>query len=183
MADELAPLRTLVHCAGRGGALRVVDRDGRPGSLEPYESVVRVDLIGTSTVLRRAAARMAAHEPLGGEERGVCVLTASVAAHEGQVGQLACAPAQAGIVGLPLVAARDLAQRLVRVVTIAPALRHPDPRPALPGGAGLPRAGHPAPAAARSPDEFARLALAIVDDPVLDGGTIRLDGALRMPPR
>ena len=86
-ADELAPLRTLVHCAGRGGAMRVVDKEGNPGSLEFYESIVRINLIGTFNVLSQAAARMAAHDPVD-DERGVCVLTASVAAWEGQIGQL-----------------------------------------------------------------------------------------------
>ncbi|WP_336027331.1 SDR family NAD(P)-dependent oxidoreductase [Geodermatophilus sp. FMUSA9-8] len=184
VADELAPLRTLVHCAGRGGALRVVDRDGRPGSLEAYEAVVRVNLVGTFNVLSQAAARMAAHDPLDGEERGVCVLTASVAAYEGQVGQAPYASAKAGIVGLTLVAARDLAQRLVRVVTIAPgtfdtpilARLPPEVRDSLGRATPHPRRLGVA-------DEFARLALAIVDNPMLNGETIRLDGALRMPPR
>ncbi|MGX5657263.1 SDR family NAD(P)-dependent oxidoreductase [Geodermatophilus nigrescens] len=184
VADGLAPLRTLVHCAGRGGAMRVVDRDGRPGSLELYESVVRVNLIGTFNVLSQAAARMAAHEPVDGEERGVCVLTASVAAYEGQVGQLPYASAKAGIVGLTLVAARDLAQRLVRVVTIAPGTFDTPILARLPQEVrdSLGQAT-PHPRRLGLPDEFARLALAIVDNPMLNGETIRLDGALRMPPR
>jgi NAD(P)-dependent dehydrogenase (short-subunit alcohol dehydrogenase family) len=182
-ADELAPLRTLVHCAGRGGAMRVVDREGRPGSLEFYESVVRVNLIGTFNVLSQAAARMAAHEPVEGE-RGVCVLTASVAAWEGQIGQLPYASAKAGIVGLTLVAARDLASRLIRVMTIAPGTFDTPILARLPEnvreslGAMVPH-----PRRLGVPDEFARLALAIVDNPMLNGETIRLDGAIRMQPK
>ncbi|MGY1712429.1 SDR family NAD(P)-dependent oxidoreductase [Geodermatophilus sp. SYSU D00758] len=182
-ADELAPLRTLVHCAGRGGAMRVVDKEGRPGSLEFYESIVRVNLIGTFNVLSQAAARMAAHEPVEGE-RGVCVLTASVAAWEGQIGQLPYASAKAGIVGLTLVAARDLAGKLVRVMTIAPGTFDTPILARLPEhvreslGQMVPH-----PRRLGVPDEFARLALAIVDNPMLNGETIRLDGAIRMQPK
>ncbi|HLU55390.1 MAG TPA: SDR family NAD(P)-dependent oxidoreductase [Pseudonocardia sp.] len=182
-ADELAPLRTLVHCAGRGGALRVVDKEGRPGSLELYESVVRVNLIGTFNVLSQAAARMAAHEAVDGE-RGVCVLTASVAAWEGQIGQLPYASAKAGIVGLTLVAARDLASRQIRVCTIAPGTFDTPILARLPETVKESLAqAVPHPRRLGRPDEFARLALAIVDNPMLNGETIRLDGAIRMPPR
>jgi NAD(P)-dependent dehydrogenase (short-subunit alcohol dehydrogenase family) len=182
-ADELAPLRTLVHCAGRGGAMRVVDREGKPGSLALYETVVRVNLIGTFNVLSQAAARMAAHDPVDGE-RGVCVLTASVAAFEGQIGQLPYASAKAGIVGLTLVAARDLASRQIRVTTIAPGTFDTPILARLPENVkdSLAQAV-PHPRRLGVPDEFARLALAIVDNPMLNGETIRLDGAIRMPPR
>jgi NAD(P)-dependent dehydrogenase (short-subunit alcohol dehydrogenase family) len=182
-AGELAPLRTLVHCAGRGGAMRVVDKEGKPGSLELYETVVRVNLIGTFNVLSQAAARMAAHEPVDGE-RGVCVLTASVAAWEGQIGQLPYASAKAGIVGLTLVAARDLASRQIRVCTIAPGTFDTPILARLPEHVkdSLAQAV-PHPRRLGVPDEFARLALAIVDNPMLNGETIRLDGAIRMPPR
>ena len=182
-ADAMAPLRTLVHCAGRGGAMRVVDKTGRPGSLELYESVVRVNLIGSFNVLSQAAARMAAHDPVEGE-RGVCVLTSSVAAWEGQIGQLPYASAKAGIVGLTLVAARDLASRQIRVMTIAPGTFD---TPIL---ARLPEAVKeslgqmtPHPQRLGVPDEYARLAMAIIDNPMLNGETIRLDGAIRMQPR
>jgi NAD(P)-dependent dehydrogenase (short-subunit alcohol dehydrogenase family) len=182
-ADELAPLRTLVHCAGRGGAMRVVDKDGRPGSLEFYESIVRVNLIGTFNVLSQAAARMAAHEPIAGE-RGVCVLTASVAAWEGQIGQLPYASAKAGIVGLTLVAARDLASRLIRVATIAPGTFDTPILARLPENVKDSLAQMvPHPRRLGIPDEFARLALAIIDNPMLNGETIRLDGAIRMQPK
>jgi NAD(P)-dependent dehydrogenase (short-subunit alcohol dehydrogenase family) len=183
VADELAPLRTLVHCAGRGGAMRVVDKEGRPGDLAFYESVVRVNLIGTFNMLSQAAARMAAHEPVDGE-RGVCVLTASVAAWEGQIGQLPYASAKAGIVGLTLVAARDLASKLIRVVTIAPGTFDTPILARLPENVkeSLGKMT-PHPARLGVPDEYARLALAIVDNPMLNGETIRLDGAIRMQPR
>lgn len=182
-ADELGPLRTLVHCAGRGGAMRVVDKEGNPGDLAFYERIVRINLIGTFNVLSQAAARMAAHEPVDGE-RGVCVLTASVAAFEGQIGQLPYASAKAGIVGLTLVAARDLASRLIRVMTIAPGTFD---TPIL---ARLPQQVRdslgemtPHPRRLGEPDEFARLAMAIIDNPMLNGETIRLDGAIRMAPK
>jgi len=182
-ADELAPLRTLVHCAGRGGALRVVDKEGNPGDLAFYEQIVRINLIGTFNVLSQAAARMAAHEPVDGE-RGVCVLTASVAAFEGQIGQLPYASAKAGIVGLTLVAARDLASKLIRVMTIAPGTFDTPILARLPQNV-RDSLGQmtPHPRRLGQPDEFARLAMAIIDNPMLNGETIRLDGAIRMQPK
>lgn len=182
-ADELAPLRTLVHCAGRGGAMRVVDKEGRPGDLAFYEQIVRINLIGTFNVLSQAAARMAAHDPVDGE-RGVCVLTASVAAWEGQIGQLPYASAKAGIVGLTLVAARDLASKLIRVMTIAPGTFDTPILARLPQNV-RDSLGEmtPHPRRLGQPDEFARLAMAIIDNPMLNGETIRLDGAIRMQPK
>lgn len=182
-ADELAPLRTLVHCAGRGGAMRVVDKEGKPGDLAFYEEIVRINLIGTFNVLSQAAARMAAHEPVEGE-RGVCVLTASVAAWEGQIGQLPYASAKAGIVGLTLVAARDLAGKLIRVMTIAPGTFDTPILARLPQNV-RDSLGEmtPHPRRMGQPDEFARLAMAIIDNPMLNGETIRLDGAIRMQPK
>ncbi|MDQ7903811.1 SDR family NAD(P)-dependent oxidoreductase [Phytohabitans sp. ZYX-F-186] len=183
-AAELAgPIRVLVHCAGRGGTVRLVGRDGSPGDLELYETLVRINLVGTFNVLRLAAARMARNEPLDGE-RGVCVLTASVAAWEGQIGQIPYASAKAGVVGMTLVAARDLASRLIRVATIAPGIFD---TPILDRFSdeikqGLARSV-PHPARLGRPDEFARLAAHIVDNPMINGETIRLDGAVRMQPR
>jgi NAD(P)-dependent dehydrogenase (short-subunit alcohol dehydrogenase family) len=183
VAGDLGPLRAVVHCAGRGGTVRVVERDGSPGSLEAYEAIVRVNLVGTFNVLRLAAARMAALEPVGGE-RGVCVLTASVAAWEGQIGQIPYASAKAGIVGMTLVAARDLATKLIRVCTIAPGVfdtpilnRLGDEIKAKLG------AQIPNPARLGQPAEFAHLARTIIENPYLNGETIRLDGAIRMAPR
>ncbi|WP_205698790.1 SDR family NAD(P)-dependent oxidoreductase [Conexibacter sp. SYSU D00693] len=182
-AEELGPLRVLVHCAGRGGAVRLVGRDGEPGSLETYSEVVGINLIGTFNVLRLAAARMARSEPVDGE-RGVCVLTASVAAFEGQIGQIPYASAKAGIHGMTLVAARDLAGRLIRVCTIAPGTFDTPLLARLPEDVKASLATSvPHPSRLGDPDEYARLALHIVDNPMLNGETIRLDGAIRMAPR
>ena len=182
-ASFARPLRAVVHCAGRGGPVRVLDRDGRPGSLEKYEEIVRLNLVGSFNVLRLAAARMAATEAVDGE-RGVVILTASIAAYEGQIGQIPCASSKAGVVGMTLVAARDVAGRGIRVMTIAPGIfdtpllgRLPAPiRAAL-------AASVPHPARLGQPDEFAALALHIIENQMLNGETIRLDGALRMAPR
>lgn len=183
VASRLAPLRALVHCAGRGGALRILDKEGTPGSLELYEGVVRVNLVGTFNALRLAAAAMARNEPVNGD-RGVCVLTSSVAAWEGQVGQIPYASAKAGIAGMTLVAARDLAQRAIRVVTIAPGLFDTPLLARLPENvrASL-GASVPHPARLGDADEYARLALHILENAMLNGETIRLDGAIRMQPR
>jgi NAD(P)-dependent dehydrogenase (short-subunit alcohol dehydrogenase family) len=183
VAESMAPLRVLVHCAGKGGTVRLVDRDGNPGSLELYEQLIRINLVGTFNVLRLAAARMARNDILD-EERGVCVLTASVAAWEGQIGQIPYASAKAGVVGMTLVAARDLATKLIRVSTIAPGSFD---TPILARFSQQIRddlgAKTPHPNRLGQPDEFASLALQIVENKMLNGETIRLDGALRMAPR
>ncbi len=182
-AQQLGSLRALVHCAGGGGAVRLVERDGEPGSLEKFEAVVRLNLVGSFNTLRLAAVRMAKNEPIDGE-RGACVLTASVAAFEGQVGQIPYTASKAGIVGMTLVAARDLAQRQIRVCTIAPGLFDTPLLARLPEhvktalGASVPH-----PARLGKPDEFAMTALHILENPMLNGETIRLDGAIRMTPR
>ncbi len=182
-AQSLGPLRILVHCAGRGALGRVVDRDGAPMPLEAFEAVIRVNLVGTFNALRLAAAAMAKADPIG-EERGVCVLTASIAGHEGQIGQTPYAASKAGVIGLTLCAARDLASRGIRVCTIAPGIFD---TPLL---GGLPEtvraalnASVPNPQRLGQPEEFGALALHIVQNPYLNGETIRLDGALRMAPR
>ncbi|HEY4066202.1 MAG TPA: SDR family NAD(P)-dependent oxidoreductase [Burkholderiaceae bacterium] len=179
-----APLRVLVHCAGRGGPVRLIDKEGNPGSLATYESIVRINLIGTFNTLRLTAARMAKNEPTADGERGVCILTASVAAYEGQIGQIGYASSKAGVVGMTIVAARDLASKAIRVCTIAPGIFDTpmlarvseDARRTL-------SASVPHPARLGTPDEYAQLALHIVSNPMLNGETIRLDGALRMAPR
>ncbi|MGD6979055.1 MULTISPECIES: SDR family NAD(P)-dependent oxidoreductase [Citricoccus] len=182
-AEDQAPLRALVHCAGRGGAVRLVDRDGNPGSLEDYEGVVRTNLIGTFNVLRLAAARMAKNDVVDGE-RGVCVLTASVAAYEGQIGQIPYASAKAGIVGMTLVAARDLASKGIRVMTIAPGLFDTPILARLPENVRDSLAQSiPHPSRLGVPEEYADLAQHIISNPMLNGETIRLDGAIRMAPR
>jgi NAD(P)-dependent dehydrogenase (short-subunit alcohol dehydrogenase family) len=182
-ATTLAPLRAVVHCAGRGGTVRVLRKDGSPGELELFETVLRVNVIGTFNVLRFAAAAMARNEPLDGD-RGVFVLTASIAAWEAQIGQLPYAASKAGIVGMTLNAARDLAQRAIRVCTIAPGV-FDTPILARFGEdikAGL-AAQIPHPRRLGQPEEFAQLAEAVIDNPMLNGETIRLDGAQRMTPR
>jgi len=183
LAERSGPLRAVVHCAGRGARVRVIEKDGEPGSLETYEEIIKLNLIGSFNVLRLAAVRMARAEPIE-SERGVCVLTASVAAWEGQIGQIPYASSKAGIVGMTLVAARDLASKLIRVATIAPGVMdtpildriRPDVKEAL-------EASVPHPRRLGRPEEFADLALAIIGNPYLNGETIRLDGAIRMTPR
>lgn len=182
-ARELGNLRALVHCAGIGGPLRLIEKDGSPGSLEHYTRVIRTNLIGSFNVLRLAAVAMAANEPVDGE-RGACVLTASIAGYEGQIGQIPYASSKAGVIGMTLVAARDLATRLIRVCTIAPGLFDTPILAKLPEnirqslGASVPN-----PARLGRPAEFALTALHILENPMLNGETIRLDGALRMAPR
>jgi NAD(P)-dependent dehydrogenase (short-subunit alcohol dehydrogenase family) len=183
-ASERAPLRALVNCAGIGSASRTVGKDGRPYDLEIFRRSIEVNLIGTFNCIRLAAARMIGNEPDPGGERGVIVNTASVAAFEGQIGQAAYSASKSGVVGMTLPIARDLARHAVRVCTIAPGLfdtpllglMPQEMRDAL--GATVPfpaRLGHPS--------EYASLACQIVENPMLNGETIRLDGAIRMQPR
>jgi NAD(P)-dependent dehydrogenase (short-subunit alcohol dehydrogenase family) len=174
------PARLLVNCAGIAPGKRIVGRDG-PMALEDFERVIRVNLIGSFNLLRLAAADMIEAEPLADGERGVIVSTASVAAFEGQVGQAAYGASKAGIVGMMLPAARELARYGVRVLTIAPGLI------ATPLLLGMPQevqdglaAQVPFPKRFGKPEEFARLVLHIAENPMLNGEVIRLDGALRM---
>jgi NAD(P)-dependent dehydrogenase (short-subunit alcohol dehydrogenase family) len=176
-------LRVSVCCAGIGWAEKTAGRNG-PHAYEPFERVVHVNLIGTFNVLRLASAAMLANEPDAGGERGVCVNTASVAAYDGQIGQLAYSASKGGIVGLTLPAARDLASVGIRVCAIAPGLFD---TPLL---AGLPQevrdslgASVPFPSRLGRPEEYAALARHIVENSMLNGEVIRLDGALRMAPR
>ena len=176
-------LRISVCCAGIGWAERVASRRG-PHTLEPFETVIRVNLIGTFNVLRLAGAAMLAQEPLPSGERGVCINTASIAAFDGQIGQIAYSASKGGIVGMTLPAARDLAVAGIRVCTIAPGTFD---TPLL---AGLPEENRralaqaiPFPPRLGRPEEFAQLAAQIVKNEMLNGETIRLDGALRMAPK
>ena len=182
-ATESGELRASICCAGIGWAQRTVSKQG-PHDLEIFANVVKVNLIGTFNVLRLAAATMAANEPSEDGERGVCVNTASIAAFDGQIGQVAYAASKGGIVGLTLPAARDLSGRGVRVMTIAPGLFDTPLLAALPEEAREALgAGIPFPSRLGLPSEYADLVAAIVANPMLNGETIRLDGALRMPPR
>jgi NAD(P)-dependent dehydrogenase (short-subunit alcohol dehydrogenase family) len=176
-------LRVSVSCAGIGWAERTASKRG-PHQLQPFETLLRVNLIGTFNVLRLAAAAMSDNEPDEGGERGVCVNTASIAAFDGQIGQIAYSASKGGIVGLTLPAARDLANRGVRVVTIAPGTFDTPLLAALPQEARDELGEQiPFPRRLGQPVEFAALALHIVENPMLNGEVIRLDGALRMPPR
>lgn len=183
-AVAIGPLRVLIHCAGRGGPVRLIEKDGSAGSLEAYENIIRINLVGTFNTLRLAAVRMASNEPTSDGERGVCVLTASVAAYEGQIGQIPYASSKAGVVGMTLVAARDLASKFIRVCTIAPGIFDTPmlARLSEPVRASL-AASIPNPSRLGAPDEYAQLALHIINNQMLNGETIRLDGALRMAPR
>jgi NAD(P)-dependent dehydrogenase (short-subunit alcohol dehydrogenase family) len=183
-AEAAGPIRALVHTAGRGGdRARIVNRKGEPAPLDSFLEVLRVNLAGTYNVLRLVAASMAANTPLDGE-RGVCVLTASVAAFDGQIGQTAYAASKAGVAGMTLVAARDLATLGIRVNTIAPGTfdtpmlgrLSDDVRDTL-------AAAVPFPNRLGEPSEYGALALHLLQNAYLNGETIRLDGAIRMAPR
>ena len=182
-AKELGDLRVAVSCAGIGPAAKTVGRKGAH-DLDMYRKVIEVNLIGTFNVLRLAAAAMSENEPNEDGERGVVINTASVAAFDGQIGQVAYSSSKGGVVGMTLPAARDLMKQGVRVMTIAPGTFD---TPLL---AGLPEnvrealaAGIPFPRRLGDPAEYAALAQHIVENAYLNAEVIRLDGALRMPPR
>jgi 3-hydroxyacyl-CoA dehydrogenase / 3-hydroxy-2-methylbutyryl-CoA dehydrogenase len=176
-------LRISVNCAGIGWAERLAHKRG-PHNLEYFSNVVKVNLIGSFNVLRLAAASMSENEPDAEGERGVCVNTASIAAYDGQIGQIAYAASKGGVVGMTLPAARDMASRGVRVTTIAPGLFDTPLLAALPEEARTALGdGVPFPSRLGRPEEYARMVLEIVANPMLNGETIRLDGALRMPPK
>ncbi|PPE70788.1 SDR family NAD(P)-dependent oxidoreductase [Caldimonas thermodepolymerans] len=178
------PLRALLNVAGIGGARRVVGKDGKPMPLEDFKRIIDVNLVGTFNVIRLAAAEMVATEPLEDGERGVIVCTASVAAFDGQVGQEAYAASKGGLVSLTLPLARDLAQHGVRVCTIAPGLFLTPLLYQLPEEVQQSLAASiPFPKRLGKPQEFAQLAAHILANPSLNGEVIRLDGALRLPPR
>ena len=182
-SERDGPLRSVVHCAGIGRIIRLVDKDGAPGSLEDFLRVINVNLVGTYNVLRVAAARMADNDEIDGE-RGAIVLTSSVAAFEGQIGQIAYSASKGGVAAMTVVAARDLAKLRIRVATIAPGLfetpllgrLREDLRNTL-------AASVPNPPRLGSPHEYADLAATILRNGYLNGEVIRLDGALRMAPR
>jgi 3-hydroxyacyl-CoA dehydrogenase / 3-hydroxy-2-methylbutyryl-CoA dehydrogenase len=181
--EAFGGLRLAVSCAGIGWAERTVGKEG-PANLQPFETVVRVNLIGSYNVLRLAAAAMAGNEPDGEGERGAVVMTASAAAYDGQIGQTAYAASKGGVVSLTLPAARDLARRGIRVCTIAPGLFDTPLLAALPEEARAKLAEQiPFPPRLGRPEEYAALACQIAENPMLNGETIRLDGALRMPPK
>ena len=185
-AEALGPLRIVINCAGTGNAIKTLGKDG-PFPLDAFRKVVEINLIGTFNVIRLGAERIAKTEPIGSPdspERGVIVNTASVAAFDGQIGQAAYSASKGGVVGMTLPIARDLSRDLIRVVTIAPGLFD---TPLL---AGLPESAKeslgkqvPHPSRLGRPDEYGALAVHIVENPMLNGEVIRLDGAIRMAPR
>jgi NAD(P)-dependent dehydrogenase (short-subunit alcohol dehydrogenase family) len=183
-AEQAGPVRALVHCAGRGGdRTRIIDRGHNPGPLDSFEQVLKINLVGTYNVLRLVAAAMSHNEPIDGD-RGACILTASVAAFDGQIGQTSYTASKAGIHGITLVAARDLASWQIRVNTIAPgtfdtpmlARLRQDIRDGL-------AAAVPHPKRLGDPADYAHLAVSLLENPYINGETVRLDGAIRMPPR
>ncbi|MDD2818869.1 MAG: SDR family NAD(P)-dependent oxidoreductase [Candidatus Nanopelagicales bacterium] len=181
-AEDMGPLRLVVNCAGIATPNRVM-RKGVATAQAEFERVISINLLGTLNVIRLAAERMSVTEPAG-EERGVIVNTASVAAFDGQVGQVAYAASKAGVAGMTLPLARDLAQFLIRVIAVAPGTFE------TPMVAGLPPEAVkslgdqvPHPSRLGKPEEYAALVKHIVENPMINGETIRIDGAIRMAPR
>ena len=175
--------RILVNCAGIGPPAKVIDRDGNPLPLGSFSRIVTINLIGTFNVLSKFAAALHATDPVG-EERGVVINTASVAAYDGQIGQAAYAASKGGVVGMTLPIARELARYGIRVMTIAPGIFWTPLLASLPQEAQDSLGAQvPFPSRLGQPDEYAQLVEAIVTNPMLNGETIRLDGAIRMAPR
>ena len=175
--------RILVNCAGVAPAIRTVGKEAKPHPLDAFRKAVEINLIGTFNMLSKFAAKLSEADPIG-EERGVIVNTASVAAYDGQIGQAAYAASKGGVVGLTLPVARDLAQHRIRVMTIAPGIF------LTPMLMGLPQAAQdslgtqvPHPSRLGKPEEYAQLVQSIIANPMLNGDVIRLDGAIRMAPR
>jgi NAD(P)-dependent dehydrogenase (short-subunit alcohol dehydrogenase family) len=181
-ATGMGVLRVAVNCAGVATPGRVIGKRGLL-PLEAFRTVVEINLVGTFNVLRLAAQAMLANEPADGD-RGLVVMTASVAAYDGQIGQAAYAASKGGVVALTLTAARDLAQQAIRVMTIAPGVMETPMMAGLPGETkSILEAQVPHPQRLGRPEEYAQLVAAIVANPLLNGEVIRLDGALRLPPR
>jgi NAD(P)-dependent dehydrogenase (short-subunit alcohol dehydrogenase family) len=181
-ATQLGDLRVAVNCAGVATPGRVIGKRGVL-PLETFRTVIDINLVGTFNVLRLAAAAMIDNEPLDGD-RGAVIMTASVAAFEGQIGQAAYAASKGGVVGLTLSAARDLADKAIRVMTIAPGVMETPMMAGLPGDTkSILEAVVPHPPRLGRPGEYAMLVSSIIENPLLNGEVIRLDGALRLPPR
>ena len=182
IAESLGPVRIVINCAGTGNAIKTLSKDG-PLPLDLFKKVVEINLIGTFNVIRLGAERIAKTEPINGE-RGVIVNTASVAAFDGQIGQAAYSASKGGVVGMTLPIARDLSRELIRVVTIAPGLFDTPLLAWLPEQAKESLGKQvPHPSRLGKPDEYGALAVHIVENPMLNGEVIRLDGAIRMAPR
>jgi NAD(P)-dependent dehydrogenase (short-subunit alcohol dehydrogenase family) len=182
VATRLGTLRVAVNCAGVGTPGRVIGKRGVL-PLDTFRTVIDINLIGTFNVLRLAAATMIDNEPLDGD-RGLVIMTASVAAYDGQIGQAAYAASKGAVVSLTLTAARDLADKAIRVMTIAPGVMETPMMAGLPGATkSILEALVPHPARLGRPEEYAMLVSSIIENPLLNGEVVRLDGALRMPPR
>lgn len=183
VAESLGPVRINVNCAGIGNAIKTLSKNGA-FPLDGFRKVIEVNLIGTFNVIRLSAERIAKTEPLAGEERGVIINTASVAAFDGQIGQAAYSASKGGVVGMTLPIARDLSRELIRVCTIAPGLFKTPLLGSLPEEAQKSLGQQvPHPARLGDPDEYGALAVHIIENPMLNGEVIRLDGAIRMAPR
>ena len=183
VVEKLGTPRVVVNCAGIGRSGRTISKSG-PHDLAMFSQVIQVNLIGTFNVIRIAAYAMSQAEPLDGGERGVIVNTASVAAFDGQIGQAAYSASKGGVVGMTLPIARDLASLGVRVCTIAPGLFLTPMMMSLPAEAQKSLGAQvPFPSRLGDPKEYAQLAMSIVENPMLNGETIRLDGAIRMAPK
>ena len=181
-ATQLGALRVVVNCAGVATPGRVISKRGIL-PLATFRTVIDINLVGTFNVLRLAAAAMIDNEPFDGD-RGLVIMTASVAAFDGQIGQAAYAASKGGIVGLTLSAARDLADKAIRVMTIAPGVMETPMMAGLPGQTkSILESLVPHPSRLGRPAEYAMLVSSIIENPLLNGEVIRLDGALRMPPR
>ena len=182
-ATSMGTLRAAINCAGIGFGMRTIGKDGTPHDLGVFQKVISVNLIGTFNILRLAASAMAKNEPEDGE-RGVVINTASVAAFDGQIGQVAYSASKGGIVGLTLPAARDLSKAQIRVVTIAPGTFDTPLLASLPDEMRAALAATiPHPSRLGRPEEFGALACHIVENSYLNGEVIRLDGSIRMAPR
>lgn len=184
MAASKAPLRLVVNCAGIGLAERSLSKDNTPHSLASFDRVIRVNLVGTFNVLRLGSRVMSISEPLNDDERGVIVNTASIAAYDGQIGQIAYAASKGGIVSMTLPAARDLSAVGIRVVTVAPGLMDTPLLGQLPEQMRITLGSSvPFPQRLGLPEDFSSLVMEIVRNRYINGEVIRLDGALRMPPK
>ena len=182
-AVDVGPLYGLINCAGVAPAAKIVGKDGAH-ALDLFQKVVSINLVGSFNMMRLAAQAMSTNAPLDTGERGVLINTASVAAYDGQIGQAAYAASKAGVVGMTLPIARDLARSGIRCVTIAPGIF------GTPMVAGMPQnvqdalaASIPFPARLGRPEDYAKLVLSIITNEMINGETIRLDGAIRMPPK
>ncbi|MEH3089880.1 MAG: SDR family NAD(P)-dependent oxidoreductase [Microbacterium arborescens] len=184
LAARAAPLRIVVNCAGIAPPAKVLGRDGEPTPLADFERIVRINLVGTYNVIAQSAAVIARAEPTETGDRGVIVNTASVAAFDGQIGQPAYAASKGGVHAMTLPVARELARHGIRVCTIAPGIMQTPMLAALPDAAQRSLGEQvPYPQRLGAPDEFAALAVHIVENGYLNGETIRLDGAIRMAPK